>query len=106
MGFERRFDPRTDPTFSLRNLLRTRADRLGVVAALGTDQGVVMASSHPGRPVEEALAHASHGSARGPVRRVVVEGRVALLAAIGAPDERAFDELAERVGAILREGRI
>lgn len=102
MDFERRCDPRTDPTFSLHNLLRTRAERLGIVTALGTDQGVVMASSHPGRQVEEALAQGSLG--RAPVRRVVVGGRVALLAAIGAADERAVDELAERVGAILREG--
>ena len=106
MDFDRRCDPRTDPTFSLHNLMRNRAQRLGIVTALGTEQGLVMASSHPGRPVEEALAHASLGAPRGPVRRVEVEGRVALLAAIGAPDERAIDDLAERVGAILREGRM
>lgn len=109
---DRRRDPRTDPVHSMFNLLRTRAERLScALAALGTEDGVIMAASHPGRTAEEAVARASldlragtraarslHG------RRVEVDGRAVVLAVVGrAPDEAAFTELAGRVAAILRE---
>ncbi len=108
----RRQDPRTNPVYSLFNLLRTRADRLAcALAALGTEDGVMMASSHPGRTAEEAVARASFDLRSGGQasralhgRRVEVDGRAVVLAVVGRdPDDDAIRDLADRVRAILRE---
>lgn len=108
----RRQDPRTDPVYSLFNLLRTRAERLAcALTALGTEDGVVMATSHPGRTAEEAVARASFDLRAGTkaartlhCRRVEVDGRAVILAVVGrAPDQGAIADLADRVRAILRE---
>ena len=112
---ERRVDPRTDPTYSLHNLLRTRAERLAcALAAIGTEDGLLMASSHPGRTADEAIATASskkRATGRiGPalVTRTVDIGHQAVVLALVTfkpIDERTLDDFAARVGAILREGR-
>lgn len=111
---DRREDPRTDPVYSLFNLLRHRAQRLAcALAALGTEDGVVMAASHPGRTADEAVARASFDLRAGTQaarslhgRRVEVDGRAVVLAVVGRhPDEAALSELADRVRAILQEGR-
>ncbi len=111
---DRREDPRTDPVYSLFNLLRMRAQRLAcALAALGTEDGVVMATSHPGRTSDEAVARASFDLKAGASparslhgRRVEVDGRAVVLAVVGRrPDEAALGELADRVRAILLEGR-
>lgn len=108
----RRLDPRTDPAYSLVNLLRLRAERFAcALAALGTEDGVVMAASHPGRTADEAVARASldlrgggTGSRALHRRRVEVDGQAVVLAVVGrAPESGALDELADRVRAILRE---
>ncbi|MCO5171091.1 MAG: hypothetical protein M9894_32610 [Planctomycetes bacterium] len=109
---DRRRDPRTDPAYSLANLLRLRAERFAcALAALGTEDGLVMAASHPGRTAEEAVARASldlraggAGSRALHRRRVDVDGQAVVLAVVGrAPEEGALSELADRVKAILRE---
>lgn len=111
---DRREDPRTDPVYSLFNLLRHRAQRLAcALAALGTEDGVVMAASHPGRTAEEAVARASLDVRAGSQaarslhgRRVEVDGHAVVLAVVGRhPGEDALSDLAERVRAILRERR-
>ena len=57
---ERRIDPRTDPSFSLRNLLRTRAARERYsVAVVGTADGELMAGSQEDRPAWRVVAHAA-----------------------------------------------
>lgn len=111
---ERRRDPRTDPTYSLHNLLRTRAERLACgLAALGTSDGLVMASTHPGRTADEAVATASSRPQDGRIapalvtRKVDVGGQAVVLALVTFKDvdERTLDDFARRVAAILREGR-
>lgn len=114
MDRDRRLDPRTDPAYSLHNLLRTRAERLAcAMAALGTSEGVVMASSHPGRVADEAVATASSRADGGRIapalvtRRVRLEHQEVLLALVTFKDidERTLNDFAERVASILREGR-
>jgi hypothetical protein len=104
---DRREDPRTDPVYSLFNLLRMRAQRLAcALAALGTEDGVVMATSHPGRTAEEAVARASFDLKAGASPARSLHGRRVVLAVVGRrPDEAALGELADRVRAILLEGR-
>jgi hypothetical protein len=109
-SIERRRDPRTDPSHSLVNLLRTRAERLAcALAALGTEDGLVMASSHPGPSAEEVVARASAGLVGERVisRRVEVDGRAVLLTLLSpaTQDEHELDDLALRVRAILAERR-
>lgn len=62
MVSDRRKDPRTSRTFSLGNLLRTRAERLSwEVALVGTRDGFLLASSrgHQDRFAHQAAAHVS-----------------------------------------------
>ena len=129
---ERRLDPRTDPTYSLRNLLRVRAARhdLALVVVSTTD-GLVMASSRDGAPeaggrraVERAAAHASDAARTQPrvearwtdsapwqrlrARRVDAAGRAVLVSVVGAPPPAGdvadpVDDLAARVASILSE---
>jgi hypothetical protein len=116
---ERREDPRTDPSRSLQNLLRMRARREAFdLAVVSTGDGVLMASSRQGSIAERAAAHASvkgqtsrwgDDEARTLVgRRLDVGGLAVLLAVVTrapVPDDRAVNELAERVVAILSEHR-
>ncbi|RMG12159.1 MAG: hypothetical protein D6731_14415 [Planctomycetota bacterium] len=119
---ERRKDPRTDAGFSLQNLLRVRAARAGcALAALATEEGVVMAATHDGRAAQRAAAHAALGLASGRRRewrgartgagmaalRFECQGRRLCLALVGAgpPDFAALESMAERVRAILAEAR-
>lgn len=57
---ERRIDPRTDPQFSLRNLLRIRAQRQHLdLAIVSTEDGILMAGNHEGRAAERVAAEAA-----------------------------------------------
>ena len=57
---ERRMDPRTDPQFSLRNLLRLRALRQSLdLAVVSTEDGIVMAGNHEGRAAQRIAAEAT-----------------------------------------------
>jgi hypothetical protein len=122
---ERRQDPRTSKPFSLRNLLKTRAERQGLlIAVVGTQDGFVMASSRDAGDKQgpRVVAHASselfgrEGEpffmrlSRGPehvgflATRVEVGGASALVAAL-VPSDRLFslEELAVSVKRILLE---
>ncbi len=56
----RRTDPRTNPRFSLKNLLSIRALRESfALAVLGTVDGVLMAGSQEDRAAQRLAAHAS-----------------------------------------------
>ncbi len=122
---ERRQDPRTSKPFSLRNLLKMRAERQGLLlAVVGTQDGFVMASS---RGLEDnqgarVVAHASTELfgrearpffmrlSRAPdhvgllATRVEVGGAAALVAAL-VPSDRFFslEELVSSVKRILQE---
>ncbi len=129
---ERRLDPRTDPTYSLRNLLRVRAARHDLaLVVVSTADGFVMASSHDGAPestgrraAERAAAHASDAARKEPrvetrwtdsapwqrlhARRVDAAGRAVLVSVVGAPNPTGgvadpVDDLAARVASILSE---
>ena len=57
---ERRRDPRTDATHSIRNLLAIRSERQEcTLAVLGTADGLLMAGSREDYFAERAAAHAS-----------------------------------------------
>ncbi|MBL4849319.1 MAG: hypothetical protein JKY65_27650 [Planctomycetes bacterium] len=57
---ERRMDPRTDPQFSLRNLLRIRALRQRLdLAVVSTEDGIVMAGNQEGRAAQRIAAEAA-----------------------------------------------
>lgn len=113
-SIERRRDSRLDPVFSLNNLLRTRAERLAcAIAAVGTEDGLVMAASQPGRIADEAVARASlavRSLWSGPAlvtRRVDIDGVALLLTLVTQrdPGEPALADLADRVRSIMRERR-
>lgn len=56
----RRVDPRTDRLYSLRNLLRTKAEKFNwPLMALGTNEDVLIAASTEGDNASEALLRAS-----------------------------------------------
>lgn len=128
---DRRLDPRTDASFSLKNLLRLRTARNDyALTVVGTPDGYVMAGSRGGDPAEETAAQASlelfvraeeapfgRVSRRTPSGRLSgmrfeVEGRplfVALVDQTGQPreheDDHYLDAIAERIQAILVEQR-
>jgi hypothetical protein len=122
---ERRRDPRTSKPYSLRNLLRTRAESEGfLLAVVATHEGHVMASSRDMTDDQGAriAAHASKelfggggcpsftraSSAWPSVRllalRIEVDGQPALVAVL-VPTEAvsSLQELATAVQRILRE---
>jgi len=64
---ERRRDPRTDATHSIRNLLLIRSERQEcTLAVLGTADGLLMAGSREDYFAERAAAHASLHLCRAP----------------------------------------
>ena len=57
---ERRMDPRTNPQYSLRNLLRIRAERQRLdLAVVFTEDGILMAGNQEGRAAERVAAEAA-----------------------------------------------
>jgi hypothetical protein len=128
---ERRKDPRTDTTYSLRNLLRVRVERHAYAAAvLGTSDGVLLAGSREDLLAEGLVAEASYElfDSRAPYGRfsresstssqrlsgvrIQVDGKTLLLALLdetGAnvefDDDEVLDEITECVGRILAERR-
>lgn len=122
---ERRRDPRTSKPYSLMNLLKTRAERDGLLlAVVGTPDGWVMASSRD-RADKQGARLAAHASAelfggagrevfvlapdaRPEMRllgmRIEVDGRPAFVAVIvGSARSFSLDELAGCVKRILGE---
>jgi hypothetical protein len=121
---DRRRDPRTDATFSIRNLLRMRSERHEcTLAVLGTADGLLMAGSREDYFAERAAAHASlhltqagtrifEGPGASPGEHLTgvgfeVAGRPLFVAVLDrrAPDSRGdeVESLAERVRCILAE---
>jgi hypothetical protein len=122
---ERRRDPRTNKVFSLKNLLRMRAESEGLLlAVVGTPEGYIMGSSREAtdRQAARVAAHVSSelfGASRKPwlslsgartpemrllATRFEVDGRPAFLAAL-VETARPFslDGLAACVQRILNE---
>ena len=121
---ERRRDPRTDATFSIRNLLQHRSElQACTLAVLGTADGLLLAGSREDYFAERAAAHASLHLCRAKTHRFEgpgaspgehltgvgfeVAGRplfVAVLDRRSAPGRsEEVEQLAERVRCILAE---
>lgn len=120
---ERRMDPRTDPQFSLRNLLRIRATRQDLdLAVVSTDDGILMAGNQEGRAAQRIAAEAalmvrSEGHAERQGKRSAAtmkalrfdsRGRSLCLAVLRTQasaerDTRSLDEMATAVLRILTE---
>jgi hypothetical protein len=120
---ERRLDPRTDPSHSLRNLLKVRSDRHALaLALLLTHDGILMAGSKEGRLAERMAAHAAQELFTGPADRINVRGRrtgaalsalrftsrgrplaLAILSEDRPLDRQELEDMASRVGRILQE---
>lgn len=121
MTTERRMDPRTDPQFSLRNLLRIRCARQRMdLAVVSTQDGVLMAGNSEGRAAQRVAAeaalmvrgetrvdrHARRSAARLQALRFDSEGRELCLAVLrtqsGAErDTRVMEDMAAAVLRIL-----
>lgn len=118
---ERRLDPRTDPQYSLRNLLRIRAEREGLeIAVISTAEGLLMAGSHEGRAAQRIAAEAALlvrasgsierlGAKTGAAMRAIrfdSRGRALCLAVLrtqAAAEEADLEGMAGRVRKILAE---
>jgi len=120
---ERRMDPRTDPQYSLRNLLRIRAQRQQLeLAIVSTEDGILMAGNQEGRAAERVAAEAAL-MVRGEIRaersgkrsaatmkalRFASRGRSLCLAvlrtqAVAERDTRSLNEMADAILRILSE---
>lgn len=118
---ERRQDPRTDPQFSLRNLLRIRAERERLdIAVVSTVEGLLMAGSHEGRAAQRIAAEAAllvrggdsverRGAKTGAAMRAIrfdSRGRTLCLAVLrtqAAAEEADLLGMAGRIRKILAE---
>lgn len=116
---ERRMDPRTDPQFSLRNLLRIRAQRQRLdLAVVSTEDGILMAGNQEGRAAERVAAEAAlmvrneeqaersgkRSAAKMKAVRFASRGRSLCLAVLRtqASAERDTRSLSEMADAVLR----